>query len=448
MPCELSLNMPETSLPSSCTAAATPWTCPLCSLLCEGPAPQVAALGPAPWPAASPCPRADAGLRALHAGWAAPVTSLVDKQAVPAGTALQAAAQRLAHWRQALFAGLGTDIAGSRALYRLAARVGAITDHMDGEALMQAVRAVQDRGQYLCTLGELRSRATLVVCVGTSAIDHYPAFFRRAGLGEPDSPCRDLVFFGTPVPDGLPAGVASGLNTRHLPGSGDLAADLQQLAALVDGQPLRRSSPAHAALATLADELLAAPYAVLVWEAARLPAEGALLIEMLNRVVASLNRRTRAAAFGLGGNDGGFSVNQTLTWLSGLPLRTRVSRDGLQHEPRAYGCERLMAQDAVDGLLWISSFSPQRLPPATPLPRIVLGPPAMAAELTRAAALDNCIFIPVATPGVTTAGHLFRTDGPIVLPLFALPDLPPAQATLPSVAQVLSELDTLMGAMP
>ena len=41
------------------------------------------------------------------------------------------------------------------------------------------------------------------------------------------------------------------------------------------------------------------------------------------------------------------------------------------------------------------------------------------APLVRAQA---CVFIPVATPGLNAAGHLFRTDGPVVVPVFATRD--------------------------
>jgi formylmethanofuran dehydrogenase subunit B len=153
-----------------------------------------------------------------------------------------------------------------------------------------------------------------------------------------------------------------------------------------------------------------------------------LIVEALNRIVGSLNRSTRAATFGLGGSDGGHSMNQTLTWLTGLPLRTRVAREGLQHEPHRFGSARLLAQGAVDGLVWISSFDPARLPPASGLPCIAIGPPAMARSLHS----EACVFIPVATPGLNAAGQMFRTDGPVVVPVFAVHD-----AGLIGLAQVL-----------
>ena len=420
--------------PQPAGAASPVWTCPFCSLLCDGfrlsdePAPRL--LG-------SDCPRARAAL-AEHvragrppdagAAAAAPHEAIVDGDPALLHEAIDAAAQRLARWRQPLFGGLQTDVAGARALYRLAARTGAICDHADGRALMHGLRAQQDRGQYTATLGEVRTRADLIVCVGTPGSARYPELFRRFGLDRPESPCRTVAFLNAaPAPD-LPGSV----EVVAVAGSGDAFADLQRLAALV---ARRSAGNADDGLAALADRLHAARYAVLVWEAGALPAHGELLVEALGRIVASLNRHTRAATFGLGGSDGAYAVNQTFTWLSGLPLRTRVGREGLEHQPALFDAQRLLDRGAVDGLLWIASFNPRWLPPATALPCIVLGAPALADRLRDAGRLDDCVFVPVATPGLNAAGHLFRTDGGIVLPLVAARD-----DGLPDVAQVLDRL--------
>jgi len=239
------------------------------------------------------------------------------------------------------------------------------------------------------------------------------------------------------VPPGLPAG----LEAAAVSSQGDAFVELQQLAALVAQQRVDRPRPA---LVDLAARLCDARYAVLVWEPATLPAHGALWAEMLQRLVGTLNRHTRAATLALGGGDGAASVNQVFTWLSGLPLRTRASPDGLEHEPLRFDAERLVGDGAVDGLLWISSFDPGRVPPdpaAERLPRIVLGPPAMAPGLRARPAPRGDIFIPVATPGLNAAGHLFRTDGIVIVPLAAARD-----DGLPGVADVLGRLD--MSAQP
>jgi formylmethanofuran dehydrogenase subunit B len=304
---------------------------------------------------------------------------------------------------------------------------------------MHGLRAQQDRGQFTATLAEVRARADLVVCVHTPATARFPEFFNRCELDGPEGPRPPLVFLGVPVPAGLPPT----LQAEAVPATGDPFDDLQQLAALV---ALQHVSGPDAQLAALAARLRAARYVVFVWEPGVLPTHGALWAEALHRLVATLNRHTRAAAFALGGGDGAASVNQVFTWLSGLPLRTRAGPDGLEHEPVRFDAQRLLAERAVDGLLWISSFDPARLPPvpdAIVLPRIVLGPPAMAQRMGDGPSARDSVFIPVATPGLNGPGHLFRTDGLIVVPLVAARD-----DGLPGVADVLVRIAQRLGTTP
>jgi len=416
-------------LRSGCAVDAS-WTCPFCSLSCDGLA---LAGGPDRFVLdGTDCPRARAGLAAQ---WPreAPVP-FIDGIAASEGDALAEAARRLAQWRQPLFGGMGTDLAGARALFRLAARTGAICDHADGEAMMHGLRALQDRGQFHTTLAEIRARADLLVCVGTDAVASYPEFFRRCGLDRPDTPCRGLVFLGAAPPPALPGPMAA----QHVAGSGDLFADLQQLAALLGTPPPR---VADAGLAALASSLREARYAVVVWEAGLLPMHGALAVEMLHRIVMILNRATRAATFALGGSDGAATVQQVFTWLCGLPLRTRFGREGLVHEPLRLAADRLLADGAVDGMLWAWSFSPERLPPPTRIPRVVLGPAGMGRRLRHAGSERDCVFLPVATPGLDAPGHLFRADG-VVVPLAGVRSEGPA-AMARVVTDLLERLEAL-----
>jgi len=417
-------------MPPSAASTEPAWTCPFCPLLCDDFA--LDAAGAVPALLGSDCPRAMAALR-RHARQAAPAQARIDGQPASLDEAIAEAARRLAGWRQPLFGGLGTDIAGARALYRLAARTGAICDAADGDALMAGVRAQQDRGQYTATLAEVGARADLVVFVDTDAVSRFPEFLARCGFNGPGGPTPPLVFVGVPVPPGLPAA----FKAQAVVASDDPFADLQQLAALVAAQRMR---DAHPALAALAGRLRSARYAVLVWEPASLPAHAALWAEALQRLVATLNRTTRAASVALGGGDGAASVNQVFTWLSGLPLRTRAGPDGLEHEPLRFGAARLLANGAVDGLLWIASFDPSRVPPPGGASRIVLGPPAMAERLPAAPAT---VFIPVATPGLNAPGHLFRTDGIVVVPLVAARD-----DGLAGVPEVVARLAELVGGAP
>jgi formylmethanofuran dehydrogenase subunit B len=351
----------------------------------------------------SDCPRARAGLAQFTAEPSV-AQPQVGGRNVPLDTAVAEASRLLAQARQPLFGGLGTDVAGARSLYALACETGAIADAAQGDALFHGLRALQDRGGFTTTLAEVRTRADLLLCLTGDPAEHYPEFFNRVG---------------------------SAAQVLHPPLQGDLFDTLGLLAALVEGLPLVAPP---AALVALAERLQAARYAVLVYETGRLPAHGALIVEAIGRIVGTLNRRTRAAALPLGGGDGASTVNQVFTWLSGLPLRSRAGPAGLEHEPVRFAAGRVLAGSAADALLWVQSFGAQALAPAG-VPRIVLGHPALAGGA-------DAVFIPVSTPGIGSAGHVFRTDGSVLMPL-----RPAVDDTLPTVADVVKRLTLAVKAL-
>jgi len=422
-------------------AAGTPaqprWTCPFCPLTCDH-------LGVRVTDAAAPalqggeCPRASRAL-ASFAGPAAASPTLNGTACTP-DDAMATAATWLAASGQPLFGCLGTDVAGARALYRLACATGAICDAGSGDVLMAGLRALQDRGQFTTTLAEVRSRADVIVFVGGLPIDVAPLIGPRCGIGGPLLPSRHVAVLGERAGDGATLSDwarLSGVSTQALPLQGDLFDTVGTLGALVAGRLPATASP----LRGLAERLRAARYAVIVGTPAWLPAQGALIVEAVDRMVGTLNRSTRAASLWIGGGDGAATVNQVFAWLSGLPLRSRAGARGLEHEPLCFAGARLLADGAVDALLWISSFDADNAPPPNALPMVVLGHPGLAARCRRSDA--PTLFIPVATPGIGEPGHLFRTDGTVLMPLHAVQG-----SGLPSVAQVLAGIQRSLSGAP
>ena len=416
--------MTETSAP-----AAAAWTCPFCPLSCDhlgvrsGSGEQPLAL------AGGDCERATRGL-ARFSSRPPTATAEIGGQPCELDAAIDAAARLLAGSRQPLMAGLGTDVAGARALYPLACATGAIVDATGGEALMHGLRALQDRGQFTATLAEVRTRADLIVFVGGLPTAQAPLIGLRCGIGDPQVAARHVVVLGPGADDGavLAGWAGPGVTVETVALEGDLFSTLSLLLAAVARRPL----PAlPAGLRALAERLHAARYGVLVGAPARLPAQGALAVEAVHQIIGHLNRSTRAAALWVGGGHGAATANQVFAWLSGLPLRSRAGPHGLEHEPLVFDGARLLAAGAVDALVWVSTFDADAAPPPNALPLLVLGPPEMAAAARRPGAL----FIAVSTPGIGSAGHLFRTDGTVLMPLTAArPD------TLPTVAEVAQRL--------
>jgi formylmethanofuran dehydrogenase subunit B len=415
---------------SETSAPAAGWVCPFCALACDH---LQVRIGGDDEPLAlhgGDCARARRGL-ANFASRSAPLSAQIDGSSATLDAAIAAAAQQLAASRQPLFAGLGTDVAGARALYPLACACGAICDAAGGDALIHTLRALQDRGQFTTTLAEVRTRADLIVFVGGVPTDVAPLLAQRCGIGEALVAARHLVVLHPRAGDDavLAAWACAGVTVESIAPAGDLFTTLAWLNAAMTQQPAAGAAPA--ALRALAERLRQARYAVVIGAPAQLPTHGALIVEAVHRLIGRLNVGTRAAALWLDGGNGAATANQVFTWLSGLPLRSRAGPRGLEHEPLVFAGTRLLEGSAVDLLLWVSSFEAAAVPPPCTLPLVVLGHPAQAAACAR----TGSVFIPVATPGIGVDGHVFRTDGTVLMPLRALrPD------ALPSVAEVAQRL--------
>lgn len=385
------------------SATASVWTCPYCPLLCDR-----FTLGAGLALQGSRCPVAEGGLAHARQPAGAPQ---VGGQPATLEAAVAAALTLLRASRQPLLAGMGTDVDGARALHRLARACGAQTDALNGDALMHAVRSQQDRGGYTSTLAEIRAHADQLVFIGSWPLARAPELLSR--LRRDDGSLPPLTLLGARA-DGV-ASVAP---------DADVLASLAELSAHVAGRPVRTATPA---LQQLAADLQAARYAVLVWEPAQLGPQAALAIERAQHLVGLLNQTTRAGGFVLGAGEGASTVNQVFLWRDALPLRTRRSALGLEHEPHLGAAERVLAGGGADLLIWVSQWQP-RPPPAWPGPTIALGQP-VAAE----------VCIPLAVPGIDVDGHLFRSDGVVLLPLHAQRD-----SRLPTLAEVAGRLAAAM----
>jgi formylmethanofuran dehydrogenase subunit B len=342
--------------------------------------------------------------------------------------------KRLKKSRQPLFAGLGTDVDGTRAALVLAERCGAILDHLHGRALLNNVRVLQSRGQATTTLGEVRNRADLVVLVGAAIDDDFHGFTRRclrpAAALLPERLLRRRVLHLGPVAK-LPR--QPGVDAQSLPCRDDeLLETLNAVRALRAGRQTRLGARRLQLVTRLAEEIAAADYAVFVWAPGQLGSDGDLVIGAACDLIADINRSKRAAGLALGGNDGGQSAMATAAWHTGYPLQLSYAGATIEYDPLRFDTARLLADGAVDLLLWVSSFNPVPAP-ASPVPLIVLGQPG--APLRAGSDRGNSIFLPVGTPGLDHAGRLMRTDGVVALPLAQLRAL-----GLPSVASVLADL--------
>lgn len=354
--------------------------------------------------------------------------------------AVAKATQILKQANQPLIAGLGTEVQGMRAVMQLADRTGATLDHMNSYSSMRNTLVVQNSGWMVTTLTEVRNRVDLLLVIGTDIVSYNPRFFERIiwnseTMFDQDTSKREVVYLG-----------GRGLDTSHgISPAGVkptvLECDIAQLPqvtaalrALVAGKQLQADNIAGipaAELAKLAERLHAAKYSVVSWISSAFDfPQAELTVQNITETVIKLNEKTRSSGLPLGGSEGDYSVNQTSTWISGFPVRNSLQRGFPEYDPWQFDATRMLDKGEADALLWISSFHPEKTPPASTAPTIVIGHAAMQFEH------EPDVFIPVGVPGIDHAGTMFRIDSSVTLPLAGL-----RTSALPSLAAVINAIE-------
>jgi formylmethanofuran dehydrogenase subunit B len=405
--------------------------CPFCGLLCDD---LTVAAEAVPRVVANGCARS----RALFSAESSPEAGpRIDGTAASLESAVERAAEILGGAAQPLFLCAGTDVAGIRALLELAERTGGVVDHVNGDALMRNLSALQSSGWVGTTLTEVRNRCDLLLVAGSEMNSRFPRFYERCldtleSLFAPGT--RDIVFLGN--------WQSFAAATDHRTDAIDIAPArlgelFAMLRALLSGRKLRATGVAGIGLervSALLERLRSARYGVLTWAAADLDFPHAeLTVQSMCELVQELNRTTRFSVLPLGGTDGDLTATQATTWQYGYPLRVSFGSGAPEFDPWRYRAQRLLEQREADALVYVSAFDPGRAPPATAVPTILLRRPGSAAP----AAVD----IPIATPGLHHPGHLFRADNVVAARLRRVADAPwPAAAT--ALVQILARLES------
>jgi formylmethanofuran dehydrogenase subunit B len=334
-----------------------------------------------------------------------------------------------------LISGLATDVEGVRAALALADHYGAVVDHMGSDAALRNILALQDSGWITTTLSEVKNRLDLLLIVGSDIEANFPRFFKHyiwnpETLFDQDTTQREIIYLGQSPsgqaayrPDGRPPLVIH-CKLDELP---EVVAVLR---AQITGNYLQAEAVAGIAmeeLAALADRLKQARYGVITWVTEQWAFPHAeLTVQMLCELIATLNKTTRCSGLPLGGHNGEITANQVCAWQTGYPIRISFGPGYPDYDFYHYRAERLLQSQEADALVWISAFDQESLPPVTHIPIVVLGRAGM-----RFAQAPE-VFIPVGTPGIDHAGHIYRTDHVVVMPLCKLRD-----SGLPSTAEIL-----------
>jgi formylmethanofuran dehydrogenase subunit B len=380
------------------------------------------------------CPRsAEAFARPVH-----DTAPQLAGQASSLEEAIRRAAELLAASRLPLFAGLGTDTEGMRAVLRLAERTGGVVDHAGAPGLFGNLLAMQSGGWITATLAEVRNRMDLLLLIGTDAVGLMPRFFERCvwpreALLEEALAHRKVVYLGDS--ERLEAAAAPDGRAAEMIGCARdaLGEVLGALRALIAGRSVRAGEVGGVAterIAELAQRLKGARYAVIAWAAGELPGPHAdLVVAGIAELIRMLNATTRCVGLPLAGGDNVIGANQVCGWQSGVPLRTSFASGAPDYDPHRHATSRLLERSEADLLIWIASFR-HLPPPETDLPTVVVG------GASGAPGRPVEIFIPVGTPGLDHAGSIYRTDSVVAMPLRKL-----RETGLPSVGEVVGLIE-------
>ncbi len=389
------------------TESITNTTCPACGMLCDDVN-----------PTKTTCAKSAAFF--AQANVAKPS---IAGQTATLEQAVKKAAGLLKQSTQPVIGGLSTDLTGFRAAYQLAGKTKATLAHMNAVTTWRNTKVLQATGWQTTTMTEVKNRADVIVCIGTDIVKHNTRFFERIVWPKKalfvDNEDRDIVYLGGEGLDTSHGTSPKGKPATVLPCDPALLPEVTAaLHALVAGKQLTVDSIAGIAvkdLADVAERLLAAKYATLIWVAKDCDFPHAeLTIQQITQTVVELNKTTRAGALAMGGSDGDTTVNYAHTWLSGLAIHEEVLPDH-------------------DALLWVNSFSPDKALPTTDAPLIVIGNPNIALEK------EVDVFIPIATPGLDAPGTMIRVDSNVILPLKQI-----RETDLPTLGEVLAQVEAAL----
>ncbi|WP_333687810.1 formylmethanofuran dehydrogenase subunit B [Methylococcus capsulatus] len=355
--------------------------------------------------------------------------------------AVRRAAEILKEARLPVFSGFGTDVNDTRAALALIDKVRGIFDQARAAGGVRNLLALADSGWIATTLAEVKNRVEVLLVFGSDVEATFPRFFERfvwnrETLFGQDPARREVICVGRAPsgdaavsPDGRRPQVVE-CDPRHLP---ELAAALSALARGASLQAETVGGIPVVVLRGIVERLRRSSYSVVTWVAGQLDfAHADLTVQQVCQMVALLNKETRAAVLPLGGQDGDRTASQVCAWLTGYPTRVSFARGFPEYDPYLNDASRLLKDGEADALVWVSSLSPAP-PPAAEVPTVVIGRSGMQFDE------EPEVYIPVGVPGIDHAGHMYRCDNVVAMPLYALRDcgLTTAAAVLAAIERSL-----------
>jgi formylmethanofuran dehydrogenase subunit B len=295
----------------------------------------------------------------------------IDGAAVSLETAAAAAAHVLKSARLPTFAGLGTDVAGTRAAILLADKLNGAFDHMRSDILFRDLDVVRQAGAMVTTVGEARLRGDVLLFIGSKLTKTWPQLMDHlaphlAPRLEPQIAARKIIWIGAAKGE-APAGA---LEIAATPAT--LPMIVGSLRAIVLGRKTTQSPAMTRKLTEVAEILKAAHFGVAVWSA---ESADTLSIEMLTGLVIDLNKNTRFSSLRVAPPMNAVGVLLSSIWMTGMPARTGFGRAYPEHDTWRFDAKRLVESGEADAVVWISSYGAETPPWEKQVPLIALTAP-------------------------------------------------------------------------
>lgn len=317
---------------------------------------------------------------------------------------------------------------GQRAAVCLADHIGATID----TGASAATRALQQVGEASCTLGEVRSRADLIIYWGADAFRRNECHRQSLNRGRSEL-SRKIVSISA-------AGTDSDENVHQsipcAPGNElELIWSLRALLKDIDLGGNDASGIATSDLQSLVSLIQQSKYIVFFFGPEF--KQGLFAhrnIEALSLLVREIQAARRCHTLNVPGDGETKGADNVLAWQTGYAACVNFAAGYPRYSPREYSASHLLEQAETDlcilvGAQPLSGLSPLARKRLQDTPLILTGPVAHDQ-------LNVEVFLPTGVYGIHYPGVVYRLDGtPIPLRGY----LP---ATLPSEADVLSEINT------
>ena len=296
--------------------------------------------------------------------------------------------------------------------------------------------ALQEAGESVCTLGEVKNRADLVIFWGSDPVESHPRHFERysvdaRGLFTPRGRADRTLVVADIKPTASSA--TADLFLPVEPGR-DFEA-LWTLRGLVRGQapePGAVVGAPLALLAALAQRMKTCRFGVAFFGLG-LSRWGHRTVEALLRLVTDLNEYTRFYARRMRVSGDVAGADSVLAWQTGYPFSVNLGRGYPRFNPGEFSAQDRVLRGEADACLLVGSqglrrFAPEALAALQRLPTVILDGPMVDAPIAAT------VQITTAVCGFHRPGVVYRMDE-VPIPLRAVMD-----GDFPSDAEVLNEV--------